>query len=499
MPSESVCMFVYNSFVHDARVLKEAQTLVNGGYQVTVVALLGDGLPDEEFIDGIHILRVPKNPVHLRLIQFLRCDFCRLHFFPYLKRSIGDPLLSLRANPRHTKLLSYDDVNQSMRGDAYPRLKSNQYVQNIRAIFYGVRRKAGRILIGGKRAIARLLIAGNRAIARVAITGVRMCVMPFHRQLCFLDYYLRTDKRLAGEAFSIYHAHDLNTLPLAWRLARRHHGCLVYDSHEYYLERNRAVKYTFFGRWWRKKLEGYLVRSADLNITVNESIATMLGERYGVNPFKVIMNAPARRDVVVGDQECDLHNVLGICRTNKILLYLGAITFNRGLERVIESLQYLPECHLVMMGFGKDDYKQGLLAEAEHFSVRDRLHFFGPVPSEMVTSYACSADVGVAAIKNVCLSYYYCSPNKVFEYVLSGLPVAASDFPELRKVVCDYNVGLTFNPEDPKDIAETIREILGSPEIRNNLRANGLLAAEAFNWEKESKKLLSNYRALGTH
>ena len=45
------------------------------------------------------------------------------------------------------------------------------------------------------------------------------------------------------------------------------------------------------------------------------------------------------------------------------------------------------------------------------------------------------ADLGVAPIENVCLSYYFCSPNKLFEYINAGLPVVASDFPEMRQVI----------------------------------------------------------------
>ena len=67
-----------------------------------------------------------------------------------------------------------------------------------------------------------------------------------------------------------------------------------------------------------------------------------------------------------------------------------------------------------------------------------RLAFFGPVPSDQVTLYAASADLGIAPIENVCLSYYYCSPNKLFEYLLAGLPVIASDFPEMRHIIDKY-------------------------------------------------------------
>ena len=66
--------------------------------------------------------------------------------------------------------------------------------------------------------------------------------------------------------------------------------------------------------------------------------------------------------------------------------------------------------------------------------VGDRFRIFGPVPHEQVTSITQQADLGIAPIQNVCLSYYYCAPNKVFEYLLGGIPVIGSNFPELKKM-----------------------------------------------------------------
>jgi len=67
-----------------------------------------------------------------------------------------------------------------------------------------------------------------------------------------------------------------------------------------------------------------------------------------------------------------------------------------------------------------------------------------------------AADCSVIAIQNVCLSYYYCFPNKLFESVLAGLPVAVADLLELRRFVDQYGVGLVMDETDPKAIAGAI-------------------------------------------
>ena len=61
----SVNMIVWNEFLHDARVLKEAQTLQDAGYRVTVFALHTTGVTEKKQVlpDGIRIIRISRSPL----------------------------------------------------------------------------------------------------------------------------------------------------------------------------------------------------------------------------------------------------------------------------------------------------------------------------------------------------------------------------------------------------------------------------------------------------
>jgi hypothetical protein len=52
-------MFVWNTFTSDSRVLKEAETLIDAGHEVLVVAVAGKDLPVRENRGGLSIVRVP--------------------------------------------------------------------------------------------------------------------------------------------------------------------------------------------------------------------------------------------------------------------------------------------------------------------------------------------------------------------------------------------------------------------------------------------------------
>lgn len=105
--------------------------------------------------------------------------------------------------------------------------------------------------------------------------------------------------------------------------------------------------------------------------------------------------------------------------------------------------------------------------------------------------------MGVAPIKNAGLSYYYCSPNKVFECIAAGLPVAASNFPDLKQIVEGHKLGVTLDPASPRDIARAIDYVLSDKDRYEEMRRNALEAAKIFNWENESRKLLALYEGLG--
>jgi glycosyltransferase involved in cell wall biosynthesis len=290
----------------------------------------------------------------------------------------------------------------------------------------------------------------------------------------------------------------MNTLYAAYKAAKSNKGKLIYDSHELYVDRNKLQKPSAFYKFLSYQFEGYFARKCDAVITVGDKIAELLQSRYRLkNNVFVVMNAPSKiKQELKNDNHNKIREALHIPENYKLLIYTGSITFNRGLENLVRSLKFLPNMYLVMMGYGKNDFKKKLLAIANENNVSDRFSFFGPVPSDEVTAYTQEADLGIAPIINACLSYYYCAPNKIFEYLLGGIPVVASNFPEMEKIVKENNIGTTFNPEKPESIAKAVKEVFSDDERYKQLKANTKIAAEKYNWENEEKKLLNIYKNL---
>lgn len=281
----------------------------------------------------------------------------------------------------------------------------------------------------------------------------------------------------------IYHANDLNTLPVGFFLAKFRRAKLVYDSHELYVEQysNTSIFY--------KKLLSFIekiyIRKADAVITVNDSIAEILSERYKIPMPITMMNCP----IYQSPQKKFLRNDI------KKIIYLGRYTEDRGIEELILSMKHVEKAKLYLRGFGP--HENYLRALALNNDLNEKVIFLEPVEMTKMVDSLEGFDIGIVPYKPVSLNNKLASPNKIFEYMMAGLPIAASDSPELRKIVTKNNVGVLFDPSDPKDIADKINYLVENDKTLKEMRDNALRVAKSeYNWEVQSKKLIGVYDSL---
>lgn len=292
----------------------------------------------------------------------------------------------------------------------------------------------------------------------------------------------------------IYTAHDLNNLQTAHQAAKVNRSRLVYDAHELFTEiSNPWVKMK--KRYW-SKVEGSLLPRCDAASTVNEFIAEEMGRRYKVKPPVVIYNAtnpPADFDPA---QPPDyIRTDLGIGKERRIALYQGWMAKGRGLDKLVLAGKYVPDnIAIVLMGFG--EYRtvlERLVAEA---GLQHKVYFHEAVPQSRLVEYSASADVGLIPYQAVDLNNYYCSPNKLFDYIVAGLPIIANDLPFLHKMIATNGLGLDGQMDTPEQIAGLISRLLGDEALLAATRSHLLQAAKVYNWTEEGKKLVAMYEQV---
>lgn len=317
---------------------------------------------------------------------------------------------------------------------------------------------------------------------------------------------------LADEALAlpmdVLHAHDLDVLGPARRLARRRGVPLVYDSHELFLASlNQGFRpgATGLRRWlqcaavgWMRKIGHYVerrgYRQAVAHITTNESYSQILGEMYGPPPPLPVDNYPPYREAFGSTA---LRDRLGIPAESYIVLYQGNFTYGRGLEQFLDAIAQLePFYEAVLIGWGW--IEADLREQAQQLGVSDRVHFVSTVPASELLELTMSADLGIMTTDPINDSRHFCTSNKLFEYLMAGLPVVVSDLPENRKVLERYPVGELLEGLDPQRIAGAIRHVFEwSSQEREEARELALRAArESYCWELQAPRLLGVYENL---
>ncbi|MEX1055509.1 MAG: glycosyltransferase, partial [Rhodothermales bacterium] len=137
-----------------------------------------------------------------------------------------------------------------------------------------------------------------------------------------------------------------------------------------------------------------------------------------------------------------------------------------------------------------------LAALARGLGIRDRIRFIEPVPPDELLSYTASADIGVTLLEDVCLNHRFALPNKLFEYLVAGIPVVASDIPEVRRIVRGFDVGLVVDPQNREDLVAALRQSTIDKTLREKWRRNIPKVLETFNSERTSQDFLRVYDDL---
>lgn len=301
-----------------------------------------------------------------------------------------------------------------------------------------------------------------------------------------------------------FHGHDLSTALIALTAARRSGAHAVCDYHEWYSEN---VTWHPFSRvyrphsWPRKAayrwLERLGFRHASGLVTVCDSIADAMTVQMGDGRLKVevIRNIPDRSRTP-SRAYAPLKHQFNLPEATFVMLWQGGLGPSRMIEPVIEALAFAPLCTFVIRGPDIETYGPSYRAIATRAGTSDRLILAPPVPSQDVVAAARGADIGVWTLPDLCKNFSFALPNKIFEYLASDLPLLVANYPEARRLACDYDVGLTFDPYDPRSIAEAINRFVENPDVLNRCRKNIPIALHKLDADAEWGKLVAIYTAL---
>jgi glycosyltransferase involved in cell wall biosynthesis len=345
------------------------------------------------------------------------------------------------------------------------------------------------------RLVGGALAAVHSAEARVTVSA------SWRRQVPDLYAFEQAlGSRIDEIAPDVVHAHDLTALGVAVRAKRRARAAgrsvsVVFDSTEDWAGLPQ------FGRITQRYLAAMLqheseyISDVDAVLAVSHTVAAALRRRHRRMPEPVIvMNCPS----LTGQRSTprSLRDVVGIGEDTPIMVYSGGINPHRGVDVAIDALPHLPGWHLAVVAVPyPHSLEPELRAQAEGLGVADRLHMVPPVPGPEITDYLRTCDIGLIPISTEFANLRAAMPNKLFEYVQSGLAVVVSDCREMADFVREHDLGTEFVYPDARGLAAAVVETAERHPHGLEAERRAELASIT-SWESQVDALVGAYEGL---
>ncbi len=494
---------VRNSVSHDARVLKEAEALVAAGYGVVIVGVQDRKVskPAEVRPSGLRIVRVPMSQA---ILAQRHTQQSRAWAVAGVAAATAVAPMLLWWVPMRDRFRDWVTAYSSWSWDlllAIPAVAACTVgaMAFLRAIRSHQSARLERRKAAGAEGEDLPPAATRRWLARLpsslqsplhAVIRLRSA-LGIHRKSRVIAELMQAElDRIRPDAV---HCHDLPTLPVgvSWR-RRNPMAKVVFDSHEIY---DAVSQMPRMAAWmWRRMLRR-CAGQVDLFVTINDSIAALLRKRDPALPPAVIIRNAAKLPPAVIEPDGRLRVAAGVKPGQRVLLYQGGFQSGRGLPQLLRSATKLPDGWvLVMMGFGSMEGElRALAATVDPGGLRIR--FIPPAPHAELAHWTADADLGLIPYENTCLNHWFCSPNKLWEYPVAGVPMLVSPFPELQATIERHGVGRCLpEPLGARGLADTLASI--SEQELVAMRQNCRSYLESDHWGVYADRLVEAYARL---
>lgn len=300
--------------------------------------------------------------------------------------------------------------------------------------------------------------------------------------------------RAIDQDADLYHIHDWELLPWAVLLQWRRRKPVIFDRHEYYVERFRdSSSVPSFARPVVSKayelIEQGLVSQLDGVVTVSDEMAQKFRGRS--QNVVSVYNYP-RRSLV----QQPVHSL-----DSKSVIYIGRMSRVKGYRVVLESMtlvrQEEPDARAYIVGeLEPPEVRATYIADEDKLLQLGRIELVDRVPHDQLSGFLSRSALGwipwlptANTVRGI--------PHKLFEYLAAGRPVVASRMGVIEEYVERERCGLLVEPGNSRMHADAILYLLNHPEEAQAMGERGRQAIlQKYNWESQERELLAFYQRV---
>ncbi len=358
-----------------------------------------------------------------------------------------------------------------------------------------------------RRAVCRLLgvAPGATSLPPDAPRGLDRLRHPF-RRLAEIGAHARrvgpwSDAVLAvSPGADVYHCKALIALLVIRRCAAKGGGRFVYDIADIHTEAARLARMPGWFRALVRNRETGWMREASALTAVSDDVADEVVLRFGVRRPVITLNTPLayRPAEVMPVRAGRLRVLAGIPDDQRIVLYQGGFSVDRGIEELVAAMDEAPlvgaDVVAVFIGYGR---LRGWLDE-QAARRPGRVVVIDAIPPRELLEHTVDADVGFVGQPGRTLNQRLNLANKLFEYLQTAVPVVVAEGTAHGRLTRELAVGRCVDIDRPADIAAALGSLLWAPDSeREAMRLHcRTLGMERYTWERQQVGLVAMYREL---
>jgi len=322
---------------------------------------------------------------------------------------------------------------------------------------------------------ARLLLAaGGRVPVALAARAYGGPLAPLRRAACEVPA-------------DLYIGHYVIGLAAAAVAAGQRGAMLGFDAEDYH-----AGEGTPFAQNLVRSLEGALMPSCRHATAAAPLIGDAYAAHYGVTPTTVLnvfplAMAPAAPAPPLAQRPAG--------EPLRAYWFSQTVGLDRGLQPFIQAMARTKmPVTLDIRGDNRWGHGERLVELARELGIAERVRLLPTAPPEEMVRLAAPYDIGLSLETDVSDNRRFCLTNKIFTYLLAGVPVLLSDTPAQRALAPDLGAAArVISLSDPGAIAATLDGLAGSPQARIDASACAWrLGRDRYNWEVEKASLLGS-------
>lgn len=483
-----ILMLDHEPMLIDRRIILEGKSLAREGYKV-YLATRGDGIkPSVEMTHGIEVRRFCDSDDEQNeetLGNFAKCDAARAKIEQWIS-SGGHGGLEKKIRGSNPGLM-----NSVVYAIAWPPALAHV----LRTRFPGAKKRLGRAF---EPAVYSMTLRVDFLVPYFVLATNYLKNRPRKS----VEHALKDENSWESKVFSdalklrpdYVHAHDLPNLEMGFRIAEKTGAALIYDAHElyplqYFSDESRRASLL--------ELERRLIVHADAVITVNQQCVEVLKKEYGVENVIAVTNATeAPPGFDPQQRQRKWHDTFMLDDDVRIMVFQGGINPVRNVDPLVEALAQCEEnIHIGFVTYRKDiPYYDEL---SKRLGISHRIHYVVEIPWDEVNDWLASADVGVMPYQVTNFNAQISSPNKLYEFVVAGLPIMAStELVNVRKAVEEDGLGVVTLLRDVDSYVRLIKEMFDHPDGPQRFRANVIAARPRYLWSAEAPKVIDCYARL---